>query len=220
MPLTLLSKVSLFLQQFSVGDVLTWIGGTVGAATAFFKRNSWIVAPLKRAAVYVISLCPSGQNAAKLDAVLKELKPNGGSSLRDSLNRVESNLRALAEEMAFLKKRSETRDERMDVASFLTNQKGECIQVSKSYLKLCGLSEDEVLGHGWENVVLPSERETVVKEWNAAIEQKRDFHLTFTLRCPGQPAFRVKSDAYIVKNSAGDTLGWLGFVEKDKPAHF
>lgn len=202
------------ITNLSLGDILLAVSTVGGAVVGWVKRNTWVIDPLKRVWTRLASLCPKNENGAKLDLLLKEFRPNGGSSFKDAITRVENAVSLQSEKLLFLQKRSEKRDELNNVANFTTNERGECIAVNKPYLNLCGLSETEVLGNGWANVIADSDREYVFKEWFDAIEHKRDFHLRFKYKNnANDTTLPVKVDAFIVKDGE-KIIGWLGYVRK------
>lgn len=51
---------------------------------------------------------------------------------------------------------------------FLADRSGGCVQSNASFERITGLSEDAVLGKGWQATLHPDDRERVVAAWDAA----------------------------------------------------
>lgn len=202
------------ISNITLAEILTLSGTLATLIVGFVKKNDWTIPFLGWIGAKISKLCPWNRHSSKLDAILKELKPNGGESLRDAINRIEKHQKMQSNEFQLLKKRSETRDEINLIANFETDKNGECVWANKHYLNIVGLTLPEVLGNGWANAIADKDREYVFKEWNAAIEYKRDFHLKFHYKNnKDDTTFPVKVDALLVTNNIGEVVGWLGYVK-------
>lgn len=208
------------LTDITVGEVIS-IGATVATASvAWIKRYSWILPIGKKIVSKISNYLPSCRQRKLLDEIIKELKPNGGSSMRDKIdstsktvNEIKATIKNDQKQFLFLKKRSETRDEMAHVANFETDANGECTFANKSYCNLVGLKLEELLGNGWANVISDKEREYVFREWSDAVKYKRDFHLRFHYKNTStDETFPVKVDAFVIKDDHGEVLGWLGYT--------
>lgn len=131
------------------------------------------------------------KNTAKsLDIMMKEFKPNGGGSLRDAVNRIETRLSTVdMTQKAYI-------DADSDVPIFQTDVHGKCTWCNKSYLKLVDRQLHEIIGSGWEIAMPQSEREHIRREWclvdqNKLFEYKYKFidnsgkHMTATCKIYG-----------------------------------
>lgn len=105
-----------------------------------------------------------------LTEISLEFKPNHGSSLRDSINRIEDALHNLQTTDRLLLNKS-------DEAHFQTNDKGECVWVNKALCELVGSNVTDILKHGWEGFVDPTDRDSVIKEWKSCVKEKRQFNM-------------------------------------------
>lgn len=157
--------------------------GSAGALTYGFHRK--VVVPvvdsmrgLKASAHALAGLVPIAQELVGIVPVVKELvaelKPNGGSSLRDSVNRIEDGMmhnRMLARNNFAL----------VGEPYFETDRAGRCTWVNQAYMRLVGLPLHECMGFGWYNAVHQDDRTMVAGEWARALEQRKTFVAKFRL---------------------------------------
>lgn len=96
--------------------------------------------------------------------VQDQFKPNGGSSLRDAIDRIEKNLHILdARQISLFD---------LSLAGvFITDEKGHCIYVSPSWCELTGLLPMQAMGDGWTAGIDQNDRERVFLEWHRATER-------------------------------------------------
>ena len=142
--------------------------------------------------------------AKQMQFVVDELHPNGGASVRDSLNRIE--LRQVLQEQ-----RQKAILSDMSVGVFETNNEGEFVWVNRKYLRMTGRAPDEVKGSGWINTVAHRDRERVVLAWNTAIEEEREFEENFMMITPDDQRCQVQARTYkMSENNA--PIGYLGML--------
>lgn len=131
--------------------------------------------------------------------VLREVLPNGGSSLRDTINKMHA---GQAEQLASLKGlerglalQSGVMRAHYDAdgiyARFETDGIGRNTWVNRTYLTWVNRSLDQVLGYGWINSVATAYREYVREEWELAISERREFAMRYKLRDARGEEFEV-----------------------------
>jgi len=143
--------------------------------------------------------------ATKLDFIVSELHPNGGASVRDSLNRIE--LRQVLQE-----RRQKAILSDMSVGVFETDNEGEFVWVNRKYLRMTGRAPDEVKGSGWINTIAHRDRERVVLAWNKAIEEEREFEEEFLMITPDDDRVQVQARTYKMTTQDNGSLGFLGML--------
>jgi len=144
--------------------------------------------------------------AGLLETVEKELKPNGGSSLRDAINRIElrqiiADEKAQAMEMDSIK------------GVWEADTKGRYIHTNRTYQKITGLSSEATHGYGWLNAIHKDDREGVLKDWEQAVSQQREFYQTFRIQV-GKKVVRVVCVGYPLKFS-GVTHKYAGILVEE-----
>jgi PAS domain S-box-containing protein len=107
-----------------------------------------------------------------LPKIAQELTPNGGSSLRDTIDRIDKNVKIL-----------DSRQKVMMVSTgkawFEADIHGKYTYVCRNWTELTGLSLVEARGNGWVLGVHPDDRVKVFEEWEQAVEQDREFLMNY-----------------------------------------
>ncbi len=137
-----------------------------------------------------------------------EFKPNGGSTLRDAVNRIENSLALQdATQMAMLRY-----DDR---GIFHTDAGGNQTLANVSYYHILGRSPEEVQGTGWISYVHPQDRAKVQKEWDSAFREAREFKFRYRFLTPAGVPFWVQVEASVLKDArTGKTIGAIGFLTR------
>jgi len=143
-----------------------------------------------------------------IEGLSRELVPNGGTSMRDSMNRVEASVVTLTSKLRMIVQLNEW-------DAFETDSKGNWTCSTGKFHEYVGLEQRDLLGYGWLNAVHPDDRERISREWAVAIKQERDWIAKFTTRHieTGQcREYRIKAQALRLN---GKLIGHLGLIEKD-----
>lgn len=143
---------------------------------------------------------------AKVIDVIKEVKPNGGSSLRDAVARIEMNQYISDQQRRALLNLA-------PVPAFESNKSGECIWANRAYLRAVGKSLDEVLGFGWINHIAPNDQEVVRARWTEAIQDGRDFVLDYHILTATGGAQLVHGQAFPIRDTKNKVIGYNGTME-------
>ena len=114
----------------------------------------------------------------RLGCIVKELQPNGGSSLRDCIDQVRDQV---------------NRNWRMSRAMLSTatdgyvefSAEGELVEVSRGILRRLGRSERELLGSNWIACLNVHDRRKATTEIEHALRDQRDIELTLDFQKPG-----------------------------------
>ncbi len=123
----------------------------------------------------------------KVDFLEKEMKPNGGSSLRDAVTRIEVDIKGLTTHLNKAESRQEALLEFLGMGAdafgfFESDKNGECVYVSQKYCEITGLLEEDALGMGWISSIHTEDRDKVFNEWKTCTNQHRAFILTYRIR--------------------------------------
>lgn len=183
--------------------VSEWIT-TFGEATAAVMAG---VAALYGGAKYIYKTAKRVDHMiSKLDRIDAALGPNGGSSIRDAVDRIESNqhqhmarLRAIAD-----------RDED---GTFECDATGHKLWVNRAYCRITGLTQEQSLDYGWMTAVHPADRQRVQDEWARCVKEKRDFFLPCICLIDGK---HVCKRATVITDKYGNVTGFLGFLREIK----
>lgn len=136
-----------------------------------------------------------------------ENHPNGGYSMRDSLNRIE--IRQIVIEQT---QRALISD--MQVGVFTTNHEGHCEWVNRKMLQMTGRSMAELKGFGWLNAVAKEERTAIRGEWGAALKDEREVELTFHIVFAGHKPLLVNlRNSRMYDEHHNHVLGYINIVQ-------
>lgn len=147
----------------------------------------------------------------KLDSIAelsRELVPNGGTSLRDSVNRMEGCVVALTSKLRMTFELNEW-------DAFESDSKGNWTCCTGNFDRATGLSNAQMLGYGWVNAIHPDDRSRVMMEYEEALKQERDWICKFGVKhletgLTGE--FRIRAQALRLN---GSMIGYLGLIERD-----
>jgi len=183
-------------------EIVTILGGLGSAAGTLYGFYRFIVRP-----VYLL-IKRLKKSFEILEQLQSEFKPNGGTSLRDAINRIETRL--LIEQHA-----RRALSMALDAGVFETDSQGLCIWVNQCYSDLSGLSVEEAKNYGWVTGIYESDRERVVTEWDSAVRQKRMFSLEYSMLNSKQHELsKVKCTAFPVFNAKNELIHYTGIVIK------
>lgn len=104
--------------------------------------------------------------------IAAELKPNGGNSIRDRIDRIQDTLDGM---VTF-------NNVSMDLVSFpllKADKTGHVFWVNRQFIHEAEVSETEVMGLGWLNLVSDDHREMVKSQWLSAVEDARSLNVEF-----------------------------------------
>lgn len=139
----------------------------------------------------------------KVAAIHAELVPNGGSSLRDAINRIEA---VQVTGLAMTGK-----------AHWISGVDGRCVFASVRLASIMGVTTSQLLGYGWVSSISPEFREPCRKEWDAAVKDMREFHMVYDYIRPDGSKVTVAGTAVpLVHAQTGSFYGMLGWAD---PVH-
>jgi PAS domain-containing protein len=115
----------------------------------------------------------------KIEVISKEFQPNHGSSLKDQLNRISSELSKNTELTEKIATRQKWIFDSEEIAIFESDNEGNCVWVNTAYLKLADRDMGFILGHGWKNVIAPEDRDRVIHNWELCVKDGRDSEDTY-----------------------------------------
>lgn len=148
----------------------------------------------------------------KVEVLVAQFERNGGSSVRDALDRIEASMVVQDSRQKIL----------LGLAPFAvveTDGEGHVVFVNRTYRMWTGLSDYEVLGEGWINAVDPPDRVRVKRDWADAVGEGRVYEGRFKMLDGRGGRYDVFARAYpMIDPSNGHTIpapgGWLAIVYK------
>lgn len=145
--------------------------------------------------------------AFSLEEVSKELKPNGGGSIKDQVKQIALDVKTIRVE------RDATFHLSKD-AMFKSDEKGFCVLANSSLCNIYGTTPDQMLGLGWLNFVVEDDRERIKDEWFSAIESGKEILSYYTIiNQETRRKIGVRYKAIINRDNIG-IISVIGIVEQ------
>lgn len=194
-----------------LSGVLVWLVRSARTVRAWGAALAWSRVWLGGARRVLDTLATHGRQLETIERTLREigaeLRPNGGSSLRDAVDRTHraatvANLRSL--HVVGLLHR----------AAFECDPDGQLSYASPALCELWGMSASEMRGKGWLRGVHDLERADVDRQWLDDIHNGRPYAHEYVVvnQRTGQRC-RVRSRADAVGGAPGEPLLYVGVVE-------
>jgi PAS domain S-box-containing protein len=145
---------------------------------------------------------------------MKEVKPNGGSSLRDAIDRAASKVDKLSvavDELAathYVRWRMAYGE-----ASWHSGPDGKCTAANSLLCDMLEANENDLTGHNWKNFIHPQEQNRVFSEWARVVMEGAQFNVTtrYTTTHGDVLEVRLKANPIICNNKV---VGWIGTAHK------
>lgn len=139
-----------------------------------------------------------------VETLTGELITNAGTSLKDSLIRLEHSV-------ALTSERQRARMLDSPELVYETDLAGNCIWVNRTYARAVQRGHDELMGKGWINVVSENYRDEVDEKWYESVREDREFEMRIMFATPDGAEFPVMVRSYKMRHN-GETIGFLGTV--------
>jgi PAS domain S-box-containing protein len=146
------------------------IAASAGAITAVATAYTKVVRPF-----LVEEKKRKEELIKKINEIKGELTFNGGSSLKDAVYRVEGNISQLTKRVGSVEENQRAILNLNNIAYWISNNKGECVEASPGLCKLLGRSESEIVGNNWAAWLVSEDKRRVYDAWEHAMNH----HITF-----------------------------------------
>lgn len=176
---------------FLVAKLLGTLSGIVGACGVLWLK---VLKPL----------IGFGTNTySQWNKIVGELTPNGGSSIKDAIGRIET--RQLVEVQV---RKALSNDSLSGVWEM--DAEGKMTYANRTYQRIVGSSYEDLDGWGWTNSIHKDDRTTVVNEVRTALEQHRELHVQFRVVKFTEETVLVCMVGHPLKDRAGSLKGFVG----------
>ena len=170
------SSISHLDLEKSSTQIYYWVvilTGVFTAVTFVWKWLSKFFRAIKNKYIYL------EQSLDKIEIISKEFQPNHGSSLKDHLNKISTELTKNTELTEKIATRQKWIFDNREMPIFEADNEGRCVWVNAAYLTLVGKDMSLITGHGWKNVIAPEDRDRVVHNWELCVKDGRDSEDTY-----------------------------------------
>ena len=157
---------------------------------------------------------------ANIEWLVKEFKPNGGSSMRDAINSLNDRSADILQRLDWLESYEMAKFNKSQEPSFLTDKGGDCISVNSAYSRLVERDKAECMHFSWIQCVHPGDRDSVVARWKEAISNHMEFDMEYRILTPSGVSTKVRCLATTIKDRAGSSIiGWMGVMHKNEGSY-
>lgn len=137
--------------------------------------------------------------------VKRELSPNGGSSARDSLKRIEDRqITSDARHSALLN------DSRNGV--FYCDTHGRNTWVNRTFARFLGCGTNELLSYGWKKFIPTEELTRYSKIWETAFKDSCEFDSTVSFVDVHGHKVNLHISVNAIQNEKGETTSYIGQI--------
>lgn len=144
--------------------------------------------------------------------IAEEFSKNGGSSLRDAIDRIEASVLAIGDGQFVLRQQVRASWSMMQIGVGEADATGACIFVNPYWSQITGVPLDRALGNGWINAVHEDDRDEVFEEWRQAVAQHRDFDMNHRYRHPDGRVVEVHARTQQIHDAEGKLLGYVATI--------
>lgn len=180
------------------------LASRIGAATAIFTAAYGAYRLIKTSVMRVINI------SNRLQMISEQLTSNGGTSLRDAINRIEERqIRTEQRERAFLQTHPNIMFE-LDNDLMLA-------WANKVFLEKFETDTDLIQGYGWHNLIEENDRDRVIHQFKTAQTTVRNFSTVANFVIGGNlnQTIEMNLTATVMRNSNLKTSGFLITVKSE-----
>lgn len=202
------------------GAKLSVLAAVTVGSIAFFKK---VIIPAASHITVISSLMEEVKSVVKVHnnldfeklvedvaQILKDLRPNSGTSMRDAINRIESRLIQMEGVQEALQQDG-------PVAIFRCTPDGSNLEVNRTFCRWLQCTENELIGFGWKNFVYRYEEEYDLI-WRSAFSDGRELQFPMIWRDTHGEAIECNINAYPIFNKDKELVEYLGIIyRKDTP---
>ena len=150
----------------------------------------------------------------QVNALMKEVRPNGGASLRDAIDNASSKVDKLSMAVDEL---SATHYVRWKMAygeaSWHSDSSGRCTAANHLLCEMVDGDEVDLLGSNWKNIIHPDEQARVFSEWNRVVAEGAQFNMKtkYQSLIGDEIPVRLKANPIICHDKV---VGWIGTANR------
>lgn len=188
---------------------LQWVGAALGAFVSLLAVIKWIWPLVKQGYRNIMNHARVQESLDELQDqlgfVLSELKPNGGSSIKDAIERIEDCV-GLTNEVLHARMLDS------DQMIFRTDEEGRIRWVNRTFARTVQRLPAELHNHGWYNIIAEPQRDRCVERWTDAVKEKRELEMTMDFKTPDGATFPVLLRTYHMSKKGGRSFGYLATI--------
>lgn len=141
----------------------------------------------------------------KIDKIESELSTNGGSSIKDAINRIESLVTLQDKKLLSL-------FQSMPFGTFITDAQGNWTYVNLMLCRISERSETELKGKNWYRWIVENDRNDVILEWERSIKNQMIFDCETQYLTPTEDLKHIRISASQIYDHKNELVGYFGTV--------
>jgi len=191
----------------NIAKIITFIVAVVPIFVACYMKISGKFTKISnfvKQLLIIVNTYPAFQ--AKIEDIHKEIKTNGGGSIKDVMQDCKNMI-------VLENKRWRILTEHLNVIAWESDSNGLTTWASDAMLRVLGRTHDEVLGQNWRAIISENDKSRVLEAWDDAIARKISFYLSYSMRHKDGSNLPVISESHAIKNYKNECIGFLCIVK-------
>lgn len=145
-----------------------------------------------------------------VELVRKELRPNGGTSLRDIANETATGLERVEVRQLVHEARHGALVADLGIGEWQADLNGRVTKVNRAFCRLFGRPAEDLIGMGWEPQIHPDDRARVVDEWLQSVREQREAVFDFRIVRDGGEVVECRGQSFILRDRKDQAAGFMG----------
>jgi len=192
--------------------------GTVTTLFIFYKKavKPWLTNRKKEIAAAAAQRAEMIEGLSQLKGVIetvniikKQVMPNGGGSITDSLKRIETKFDEVDAKFDSIEENNRIFYNMQGIPFWVSDAAGLTTYVSPNLCKMIERSESELLGNQWISCLIKSDEHRISSEWKRSISEQRPFDEVYKFKGQDNDIL-VHGLAFHKKSKNGEYKGTIG----------
>ncbi|MDB5210206.1 MAG: hypothetical protein JWQ30_1033 [Sediminibacterium sp.] len=147
--------------------------------------------------------------------IMKEMRPNGGNSLRDQVTKLDVAIQSVDRKVDMNNNVINTAFYLQSTPMFKADADGEITFVNKAWLLLAGFTDPkEAFGNGWKKAIHPDDVVRFMADWKDAIESESQFSISCRYKNRiTQLDTPVSCRTALIRNEKKEVILIIGFLD-------
>lgn len=188
-------------------DLIPKVVGAIAALYVIWRKGLKPMVEVVQKARRLIS--DSEKLLSAMRNLESQLKTNGGTSLRDVVDRIERSADLATVRMTSL----------INFANngvYESDPDGSCRFANRRLCELTGLHPEQHLGNGWVVALHPEDRDRVFTEWRSSVSAAREFVMEYRFIHADGKTVKVECRSVPMRNPGGKLIGHMGTLKEIK----
>ena len=202
----------------STAKIIGAIIGTVTTCFVFYKKvlKPWFANRKRENAIAAQQRAEMIHGLSQLRGVIetvniikKQVMPNGGGSITDSLKRIEKKFDEVDAKFDSIEENNRIFYNMQGISFWISDANGETTYVSPNLCKMIERSESELLGNQWISCLIKNDEHRISSEWKRSIAEQRPFDEVYKFKGQDEDIL-VHGLAFHKKSKNGEYKGTIG----------